>query len=211
MTDDVIIFFSVDHFSRGVPQKFSYWSDVAFHICNYDVIKKKNHTSSPWRVLVMCQVSIFSLCGFRDTEVQRFSVFPIWLPQHVTYDVIIINATFCMSSHTKGENFVSIQQAVAKKNTKALCGQKNWQTDRQTNRQTDKQTNEKSLMEWQLGKTAQSRMALGRVHISARWNSSHFVSHWWAGCETKSNLLVLVTYPTHPPCFIITQTQLFEI
>ena len=87
-----------------------------------------------------------------------------------------------------------------------LCGL-GW---RWVDRQTNQQTNEKSLIEWQLGKTAQSRMALGRAHTSARWNSSRFVSHWWAGSEPKSNPLVVVTYSTHPPCFVITRPQLFE-
>jgi len=62
--------------------------------------------------------------------------------------------------------------------------------DKQTNGQTNRQTNEKSLIEWQLGKTAQSRMAFSKAHTSAKWNSSHFVSHWWAGSEPKSNLLL---------------------
>ena len=39
------------------------------------------------------------------------------------HDVIIINTTFYISSRSYGENFVSIRQAVAEKNTKALCGQ----------------------------------------------------------------------------------------
>jgi len=76
----------------------------------------------------------FPSCSFRDTEVQSFSVFPIWLPHHVTYDIIIIIKTFYMNSYTNGENFVSIQQAVVEKNTNVLCGQ----TDRQTDKQTHK-------------------------------------------------------------------------
>jgi len=43
-----------------------------------------------------------------------------------------------MSGGTNVENFISIRQAVGKKNTKVLCGQ--------TNKQTDKQTNEKSCL-----------------------------------------------------------------
>ena len=53
-----------------------------------------------------------------------------------TYDVIIIIKILYMSSRTNGENFVSIWQAVAEKNTKVLCRQ----TDRQTYRQTNKKT-----------------------------------------------------------------------
>ena len=62
------------------------------------------------------------------SEIQRsnfFSSFPILLPHHVTYDVMTIIKTFCMSSRTNGENFVSIRQAVAEKNMKVLCGQTN--------------------------------------------------------------------------------------
>ena len=91
---------------------------------------KRNRTHSLWGVLDMCQVfQIFPCCGFRDTEVQLFSVFPTWLAHHVTHDGIIMIKTFCMSSHTDVENFVSIRQAVAEKNTKVLCGQTNKQTD----------------------------------------------------------------------------------
>ena len=75
--------------------------------------------------------------SFRDTEVQNFPIFPIRLPHHATHDVIIIIKTFYMSSHTNGENFVSILQAVTEKNMNVLCRQTNRQTDRQTNKQTD--------------------------------------------------------------------------
>ena len=63
-----------------------------------------------------------------EIEVQSFSIFPTWLPHHVTYELIIMIITFYMSSRSDGENFVEIRQAVAEKNTKVLCGQ----TDRQT-------------------------------------------------------------------------------
>ena len=74
--------------------------------------------------------NFFPWCSFRDTEVQIFPVFSIWLPQHVAYDVIIIIKTFYMSSRTNEENFGSIRQAVAEKNTKVLCGQTNKQTNK---------------------------------------------------------------------------------
>ena len=74
----------------------------------------------------MCQVSIF----FLGAEVQFISVFPTWLPQHVTYDVIIINKTFYMSCRSYGENFVSIRQVVAEKDTSSVGANK--QTDKQT-------------------------------------------------------------------------------
>ena len=44
-------------------------------------------------------------------------------------------------------------------------------------------------------------------HTSTRLNSLHLVFHWWAGSasgpEPKSNQLVLVTYPTLPPSFVM--------
>ena len=90
-----------------------------------------------------------------------FSVFSTWLPHHMTYDVIIINKTFYMSSHSEGEKFVSIRQAVAEKNTKVLC----------------EQTIKKKSLRATLGKTEQSRTARGRAHTLVRLNSSPFVSH----------------------------------
>ena len=71
-----------------------------------------------------------SLVWFQRYRGPKFFRFPIWLPHHATYEVIIIIETFSMSSRTNGENFVSIQQAVVEKNTKVLC--------RQTNKQTNK-------------------------------------------------------------------------
>ena len=94
---------------------FLYLSDVAFCVCNDDVI---NHTYFPLGVLERCQVSILPWRGFRDTEVQRFSFFPTWLPNHMTYDVIIIIKTFFRNRCTYDENFVSIGYAVAEKTEK---------------------------------------------------------------------------------------------
>ena len=51
----------------------------------------------------------------------------------MTADVILISKTLSMSSHTNGENFFSIRQAVAEEKTRVLCGQTDRQTDRQTN------------------------------------------------------------------------------
>ena len=101
----------------------------------YDIIK--NHTHSPWGVLSLCQVSIFFLGAVFGDGGPNFSVFPIWLQHHVTYDIIIIFITCFMSSRNNVENFVSIRQAVVERNTKVLCGQTNRQTDRQTNKQED--------------------------------------------------------------------------
>ena len=78
----------------------------------------------------MYQVSIFSLVWFlRHRGPILFSVFPIWLPHHVTYDVIIIIKTFYMSNRTNGENFVLISKVVTEKNTNVLCGQIDKETD----------------------------------------------------------------------------------
>ena len=106
------------------PQKFSYWSDVAFYICNYDIVtkapgnkhhKKKTLHSFPRRST--CHVPSFNSShgAVLEIEVQHFSSFPTWLPHHVAYYVIIIIKTFCMCSRTYGENFVSIRQAVPEK------------------------------------------------------------------------------------------------
>ena len=80
-----------------------------------------------------CRVPSFNFFhdAVSEIEVQRFSVFPTWLPHPVTYDVIIIIETFYMSSCANGEDFVSIRQAFVEKNTHVLCGQTNKQTDRQ--------------------------------------------------------------------------------
>ena len=80
----------------------------------------------------------FFLCAFSEIEVQSFLVFPTWLTHHVTYAIIIIIKTFFMSSRTNIENFVSIRQAVAQKNTKVLCGQ------------TDTQTYKQAVIDWYL-------------------------------------------------------------
>ena len=68
---------------------------------------------------------------FMTRLLDTFVLVPTWLPQHVTYDVIVIIKTFCMSVRYNGEKFVSIRQAVVEKNTKVLCRQTN--TDQQTN------------------------------------------------------------------------------
>ena len=67
----------------------------------------------------------FFLGAVSEIEVQFFSDFLTWMPHHVTYDIIIMIKTFYMSSRTNGENFISIRQTVAEKNTKVLCGQTN--------------------------------------------------------------------------------------
>ena len=71
------------------------------------------------------------------SKIQRSKVFifPTHLPHHVTNGIIIIIKTFYMSSRTYGENFVSIRQVVAEKNTEVLCVQTNRQTDKRTQRQ----------------------------------------------------------------------------
>ena len=93
-----------------------------------------------------CRVPSFNFfpwCGFRDTEVQSFSIFPIWLPHPVTYDVIIIIKTFYMSSRTNGENCLNPTSGCGEKHESSVLTNK--QTDRQTNRQTNKQTDPNAI------------------------------------------------------------------
>ena len=82
VTDDVMIFFLMDHFIPRWPSKIFILIGCGLpHMQlwrhnegTYDAIK--NETYSPWRVLAMCQVSIFSLVGFqryRGPKVLRFS------------------------------------------------------------------------------------------------------------------------------------------
>ena len=51
----------------------------------------------------------FFLGAVSEIEVKSFSIFPIWLPHHMTDDVIIIIKTFYTSSRASVENFVSIK------------------------------------------------------------------------------------------------------
>ena len=104
----------------------------------YDVIETRH--LFPMRST--CCVPSFNFFLGVVSEIRRskvFSIFPTWLPHHVTCDVINIIKTFYMGSDTNAENFVSIRQAVVDKNTKVLCGQTD--RDRQTDRskQTGKQ------------------------------------------------------------------------
>ena len=77
VTDVVIKFFLWTILSQDDPQNFSYWSDVTFYICNYDVITKAPMTSKKFHTVSMfqCRVRSFNFfpwCSFRDTEVQYF-------------------------------------------------------------------------------------------------------------------------------------------
>ena len=58
-----------------------------------------------------CYVTSFNffLGAVSEIEVKSFSIFPIWLPHHMTDDVIIIIKTFYTSSCAYVENFVSIK------------------------------------------------------------------------------------------------------
>jgi len=140
MTDNVTKKVCVDHFIQRWPSKFFILIGCSIlHMqlwCHnkgtYDVIL------IPHEYLRGVKFQFCPWCGFIDAEVQSFSIFPILLPHHVTYDIIIIMRTFYLSSRTYCENLVSIQQVVAEKNTKVLCGQT--KTDRQTDRDTDRQT-----------------------------------------------------------------------
>ena len=102
VTDDVWIFFLLTILTRDNSQKFPYWSDVAFYICNYDIITRapmmslKKKSLIPHEEYLLCaKFQFFPWCGFRDTEVQSLSIFPIWLPHHVTDDIIIIYSSQC--------------------------------------------------------------------------------------------------------------------
>ena len=144
MTDDIMNFFSVDHYIPRCPSKiFMLIGCGVLHMQlwhhnegTYDVIKKKSD-SFPLRSTCYMPSLNFFLGVASEREVRRFSILPIWLPHHVTYDVIIIIQTFYMSSHTNVVNFVSIQQAVVEKNTKVLCGQTNTNTNTNTDKQMD--------------------------------------------------------------------------
>ena len=94
---------------------------LLFHTCS-------EITLISYEYLLCAKFKCFPWCGFRDTEVQIFCVFPTWLPHDVTYNVIIVIKTFYMCSHTSGENFVLIRQAVAEKKTRKFY------VDQQTNR-----------------------------------------------------------------------------
>ena len=82
----------------------------------------------------MCEVSPRSVQPFwRRFFKKDFQVNPIWLPNHLTYDIISTIRTFYVMSRSDGEKFVSIRQAGAEKDrTHILCGQTTRQTDRQT-------------------------------------------------------------------------------
>ena len=126
-------------------------------ILHLQLWRHKKITLIPHEEDLLCaKFQFFPWCGFRDTDVQSFTVFPTWLPHHMTYDVIIIK-TFYMRSRSSGENFISIRQAVAVENMKVLC--------RQTNKQMK---NHSSSDTWRNG------TALGRAHTSARLNSLNF-------------------------------------
>ena len=65
-----------------------------------------------------CHVPSFNFSLGAVSEIQRskvFLFFPIWLPHHVTYDIIIIIKTFYMRIRTYGEYFISIRQVVPEK------------------------------------------------------------------------------------------------
>ena len=59
--------------------------------------------------LTCAKFLFFPWCGFGDYKGPMFLLFSTWLPHNVTDDIIFIIKTFYMSSHTYGENFLSIQ------------------------------------------------------------------------------------------------------
>ena len=92
--------------SLNDPQNFSYWSDVAFYICNYDVITKapmtsyKNHTF-PMRST--CYMPSFNVFLGAVSEIPRYKFFPFF--QHgclIMWSMMsIMIKTFYMSSLVK--------------------------------------------------------------------------------------------------------------
>ena len=80
--------------------------------------KKKTLKNNSW----LAQSPYKDCTGYVFYE---YHLVPTWLPHHVTYNIIIILKTFYMSSCSYGDNFVSIRQAVAEKNTHVVCGQTN--------------------------------------------------------------------------------------
>ena len=77
-----LFFFLWTILSRDDPQKCSYWSDVAFYMCNYDVIarahmkslKKKKITLIPHEEYLLCtKFQFFSLVRFQRSKVVSFS------------------------------------------------------------------------------------------------------------------------------------------
>ena len=139
MTDDVKFFFdgpfypemTLKHFHAVQMWRSTYAMMMSKRRHRWSHKNKKNH-SIPMKST--CYVPSFNfflgaVSGIKWSKVIPF--FPTWLPHHVTYDVIIVIKTFCMSSHTYGENFFSIQQAVTEKNTKVLSRQSNKQTNKQ--------------------------------------------------------------------------------
>ena len=93
--------FFVDYFIPRWPETFSYWSDVAFCICNYDAITRHlwHHKKSLIPHEEFLPYAKFQFFLGAVSEVQSFSIFQTWLPHDVTYVIIIIK-TFCMSSRT---------------------------------------------------------------------------------------------------------------
>ena len=81
----------------------------------YDIIKKKIRLIAHAEYLPCAKFQFFPWYSFGDAEVQSVSFFPIWLPHHMIYDIIIIITTFYKSCRTYGETFVSICQVVPEK------------------------------------------------------------------------------------------------
>ena len=88
--------------------------------------------------MLYAKFQFFVWCGFRDTEVQNF-VFSIWLPHHVTCDVIIIIKTCYMSCRANVENFcLNPTSGCREKHESSVWTNKQTYRDRQTDRQSDR-------------------------------------------------------------------------
>ena len=223
------------HFFSSVDYFIPRWPSKSFILIRYDVLHlqlwrhnegtfdiiKKSHL---FPIRSTCRVPTFNFFRYRGPKFFRF---PIWLPRHVTFDIIIMIETFYMSSRTNDENIVSIRQAVAEKNTNVLGGQ----TDRQTDNQTD--TNVIPPPSARVTRRALSRVDTSTMQCLIQKNISRPI-HFWdmpyiilasslngeeslkipvvrSGSSPKSNQLVLVTHRTCPQNFIRIHPQLFEI
>jgi len=160
-----------------------------------------NLDTQAWRTFVW---SFPSICPavLEKNIFKGFRINPTWLPHHVTYDVVIIMKTFSMSSLTFDDNFVSIRQEVAEKNTSSV------QTINQTNKQMD--TNEIlsplarvkriSVLSGNNNNKQTNNPHVGPKHIWASWKTSECSSSTAGGDATRlwKRIKIWSIGPTRP-------------
>ena len=149
VTDYVIKKILLTNLSQDDPQKFAYWSDVAFYVSNYDVIKKapitsnKNHTYCSCELIAMWQVSIFPMVWFRRYRGPKFFLFSNMAAtlhdlrchnyhENILHEYLLLWWKFCVNL-TSG----------CSKTVFTFCAAK------QTNRQTDNHTQMQYPLLWQ--------------------------------------------------------------